>query len=376
MWTKRLIAFFLATPLLLLALSLGAAPANPGQSESKPTIAKDSVQVTLRTHTSYYRNGQRDESTWCWTPRIKYRVNGPIASGSQLSVEFTLPGNKPWVKFDCKTDPVEKGFWWETECGNDLPDEKAVIDTGVVEFKIQLRNELAGEGLILFSGKFKVEKFHNGLELPKFKNNFVYYVNEDWTLPIGYVFLEGERDAHSPKMDWSFPALKVAMWFRGDSKTTNDVAAYLFYRGKEVGNTKTTEMGAVTDEVTNLASESSSYEWRRKKFRFNTVRGWDRQPQYHIKAHLLNKNPGDYEIKVLQNGHLARVAKFTVGPDGKFQNGIGPANNLGSDRVMVPVQVAGDQDGSWDREAWKTWAFYGNRLVQFDLASVAVSGRQ
>jgi hypothetical protein len=102
------------------------------QKPTEPLIAKDSIQVTLRTHHDYYRGGQRDESTWSWTPKIKYRVNGPIASGSQLSVEFTLPGNRPWVKFDCQTGAVvDRDHWWETECGNnDVPDEKAFTETG------------------------------------------------------------------------------------------------------------------------------------------------------------------------------------------------------------------------------------------------------
>src|SRR5215467_10056202 len=117
--------------ILLAGLAvLVAEAANPVSTQDQPTIAKDTLHVTLRTHNQYYRNGQRDESTWSWTPRIKYRVNGPLAGGSQLSVEFTLPGNKPWVKFDCETGEIEKGRWWETECGNDLPDEKAIVETG------------------------------------------------------------------------------------------------------------------------------------------------------------------------------------------------------------------------------------------------------
>jgi len=38
------------------------------QKATEPLIAKDSIQVTLRTHHDYYRGGQRDESTWSWTP--------------------------------------------------------------------------------------------------------------------------------------------------------------------------------------------------------------------------------------------------------------------------------------------------------------------
>ena len=39
--------------------------------------------------------------------------------------------------------------------------------------------------------------------------------------------------------------------------------------------------------------------------------------------------------------------------------------NLCGDRVVVPVAVLGEQDGRWDRAAWKTDAFYGNPLNGF-----------
>ncbi len=60
-----------------------------------------------------------------------------------------------------------------------------------------------------------------------------------------------------------------------------------------------------------------------------------------------------------------RSIKFTVTPDGRFENGIAPNNKLGSDRVIVPVQIIGDQDGQWDRAAWKSDAFYGSLLTGF-----------
>src|SRR4029077_594991 len=63
--------------------------------------------------------------------------------------------------------------------------------------------------------------------------------------------------------------------------------------------------------------------------------------------HALSKNPGEYEIKITSGGHLARSLKFTVGPGGRFDNGIATANKLGSSRVIVPIQVIGDQ-GPWD----------------------------
>ena len=34
---------------------------------------------------------------------------------------------------------------------------------------------------------------------------------------------------------------------------------------------------------------------------------------------------------------------------------------------IVPVQILGDQDGTWDRTAWRS-AFYGNPLTGFTPA--------
>src|SRR5437867_3496061 len=81
--------------------------------EDQPTIAKDSVQVNAFTLGVYRKN----YDVWSWVPKIEYRVNGPIASGSQLYLEFTLPGSGPWLKFDCKTEEIQKGFSSKTACG-------------------------------------------------------------------------------------------------------------------------------------------------------------------------------------------------------------------------------------------------------------------
>src|SRR5260221_14341953 len=40
-----------------------------------PALNLLSFQITLRTHRQYYWNGQEDQETWSWTPRMLYRVN-------------------------------------------------------------------------------------------------------------------------------------------------------------------------------------------------------------------------------------------------------------------------------------------------------------
>ena len=111
--------------------------------------------------------------------------------------------------------------------------------------------------------------------------------------------------------------------------------------------------------------------WARIECKFPVVKRGDKtndgrgQPNTN-EMFKLASNPGEYELKVLWNNQLARSIKFTVGPDGKLENGIGPANKLSIDRVVVPVTIIGDQDGTWNKAAWQTDAFYGHPLTGFN----------
>src|SRR5258708_19510607 len=68
-------------------------------AQDQPTIAKDSVQVTAFTLSSY----KKDFKVFSWVPKLNLRVNGPIASGSQIYAEFTAPRTCPW-KFYSQTN--------------------------------------------------------------------------------------------------------------------------------------------------------------------------------------------------------------------------------------------------------------------------------
>ncbi len=39
---------------------------------------------------------------------------------------------------------------------------------------------------------------------------------------------------------------------------------------------------------------------------------------------------------------------------------------MGTLRVVVPTRIIDDQDGTWDRNAYKTDAFFGNPLNGFN----------
>jgi len=76
---SRLVVQLLLVSLFLVAESFGA-------SQDQPSIAKDSVQMTAFT----FNVNRGNYDVWSWVRGLEFRVNGPIASGSQLYAEFSL----------------------------------------------------------------------------------------------------------------------------------------------------------------------------------------------------------------------------------------------------------------------------------------------
>jgi hypothetical protein len=125
------------------------APLPSVAEDDQPTIARDSLQVTAFT-LGVYRG---DYDKWSWVPKALFRVSGPIASGSQLSLSFAIPGGAA-VTFDCPTSETQKGRFFIADCGGrDVPEDKASLYTGPVSFSINLRNELMSANSTLFTGR-------------------------------------------------------------------------------------------------------------------------------------------------------------------------------------------------------------------------------
>jgi hypothetical protein len=338
-----------------LALVLLVSAGTFASSQDQPTVYKNWVQVKANTINSYKGNFD----VWSWLPLVAFRTSGRLPSGANYYVEFTQPGGGPWVKLNCDTNQNGTGF----ECGgpNDNKDN-AITAIGTVGFAIKMRSELAGTDAILFSGKAKVEKVLSNNYGPKAANNFVYFVNQDWNLPIGYVVIDTDKNH-----------LNVALWVRGETGNTDP---HLFYQGKEVGVIfhEEIQVGAPSCDteveldptISTAESVPQRGKWRRMLCEFNTVLGQNKGEAFGFgKPHYINENAGEYEFKLLRNKQLARSIKFTVGADGSFENGINAANKVGGRRTIVPVTIIGDQDGPWDKNAWKTDAFYGNPLTGF-----------
>ena len=335
--------------ILVVALVAGLSmlAGKPALAQDQPTMQKDSIVVKLHSFDTTSHNGVRRSGTPpSWLPRMEFRVNGPIASGSHLYVEFSLPTDKHWLRFDCTTNQREKGQWLKVECPTEISEDKNTSVAGLVPFTIRMRNELQGTDATLFAGKINVLK-----HIPFPKNPIAeFVVDEDWRIPIGFVY------AATNEGFGSNPFLHVGFWYRGNPP---DIEAHLFYKGKDIAKYSRGGNGA-GDWRPNM------YQWGYADCQFDGVYPGEMPADmaYDPKFEM-RKNPGDYEVKVLIVNHLARSIKFTVNEDGSFDNGVATANQLGADRVIVPVQVIGSQTTNWERTAWKTGAFYGNPLSGF-----------
>ena len=347
----------LALAFMLFALMAGplVSSGTSAAGQDQPGVIRTSIQVTART-LNFYRTNR---NMWSWVPYFRFSLTRDRSSGDVHYIEYTVPGS-PALKFDCEVNGKGDGF----ECGGrDIPEDNSSTYTGAVNFSIKVRNELQSTNATLFTGRMKVAKACTNPTCPVTAGEWVYYVDHDWNLPIGHIFYNmSEPD---------YPTFTVAFWARG---STHRMEAHLFYQGKEIGlifaggERMGTPMcrSIVENEPTHTPHNMvGGAKWSRMECEFPVVKGWDKKGENQKDIFKMAENPGEYEFKLLWNNKLARSIKFTVGPDGKLDNGIASANKLGTGRVIVPVTIIGDQDGLWDKNAWKTEAFYGNPLTGF-----------
>ena len=333
----------------------------PAAPQASPTILKASLIVRANRLLRYWKAPEAD-NYWSWMPELSFVVVGPINTGSAFFIDFTNETGAPWYTVECETPTIDATRWQRisTPAITTHIDKRTTLATGTFGFTIRMKNELSGTDQKIMSGKYKVSKFHIGNNLPAFKNQFEYMVDQDWNLPIGYLYFNTPADQN-------MPPLVVSMWFRGELDNTK-LAAYLFYNGKQIASTKEQTGGAGYDAAI-FANSNEGTRYERWKFSWGQVRGWNTDTSSAnntSQIFFLAANPGEYEVKVLRDGDLARSVKFTVGPDGRLvDNGITQKNSLGGLAMIVPVKVLGAGDGQWDANAWKADAFYGNPLSGF-----------
>ncbi len=312
-------------------------------SAGEPAVGKLGVVFHLKPHFN--------KPEWTWTPQMRFKVSGPIASSNVITVEYTYPNGRPFAKVECENVSAtgETEFLTINDCGYRLEDNVATNQTGVFGFSIKLSDSLAGTNKVLFGGKFTVGKqLYNPDKLPAKTKQFYYYVDQDWRLPVGYVgtwFGDTSNDVYAE------------VWIKKNIVDQSKINGYLYFNGKQVSEAS----AGIPLQATPPETPAWEYHQLQLKFRAITEKppsdGWDGWWKTY-------ENPGNYEIKVLRDGKLIRSLKFVIGADGKPTHNDAAKNiglKLGS---LVPVNVI-DGDGTWRKDAWKTEALFGNPLTGF-----------
>jgi len=333
---------------------------------NQPTLLKRTIQITPRRFSRWWKNPNAAEpvyNTYSWVPEIFFDVLGPIEGGSKLYVEFDMPDGKPLIKYNMLTPELENDVW-ETIKMESIDDseleKKAILSEGVFPFRIKLKNALAGTDKVIFSGKFKVGTYLLDQKIPEYKGKKDFYVDYDWQLPLAYLWL-------NPQIDENVPPLATQICLRGDVKHEK-LEAYLFYGGKQISKQPASSY-ALMRTMTSAADEPS-HRWTIWEFTFINARGFNRDTSVNDYSALffLDKNPGEYEIKIMRENQLARSIKFTVGKDGRIMDtGIARQANLGGVRMIFQAQISGTGDGNYNVAAWQTETLFFNPLAGFKV---------
>lgn len=336
----------------------GAGQAADGFGKSLPaaSIIKPTLKVGCVKDVNYWKQPAA-KNFWSWMPRLRFAATGPIDDGSYFTFDFFNPDGKAWYSIDSDPFAISPGDLrsFESEAVPRWTDKRSSISTGIFGFRITLKNSLQGTSKVMYEGKFKVGKAFAGTPHPDFKNQYLYFVDQDWMLPMAYLDFDGAQDRDSP-------VFKSSMWFRG--AFTGRIKAYLFHNGKQVSNTEVG--GSVqSDYVFIDGDDENRYRWEKWTFSFFNARQFDRvggNKTYHV----FSRNPGSYEIRVLLDGELARIAAFSVGADGKIiENGVADRNGVTGTGLIVPNRVLPIKEDQVDLQQFKTDAFYGQPLIGF-----------
>ena len=205
----------------------------------------------------------------------------------------------------------------------------------------------------LAANLMSAKSLYNPEKLPDRNKQFYYYVDHDWRLPLAYVgIFYGDLSND----------LLCEVWVKNRIIDRSKILAYLMYNGKQVAEASASFTLQATPPETPLQ------EYQLLQFRFNAL--VEKPPSDSLESFFkLYENPGEYEVKVLRDGKLARTLKFSIGRDGRpvDSNGIVKQNGIAKEGALVPVQVLGDSDGIWSKTAWKTEALWNNPVTGLSI---------
>lgn len=333
-----------------------AGTAQPPQATDAPVLLKTTLDIRCDTENRYWKLPNESNYT-SWIPMLKFKVRYSGAAKLRLMAEYFTPDGKAWFTETLGTNmsnASEKTVDINTERVSGRFDGKSTIATGLFGVKITDTRDNS----ILFQGKFKVGKFKYGPSIPMFKNQYDFFVDQDWNLPFGYVWLNWK--------DRNAPAPTVSVWIKGETRL-GDLEARLFYNGEQIATTD--DMGAassVQQRYPNSLENKDTHRWELFDFEWYKYKYAANQNGRNMyrQARFMNDSDGSYTVKVYHKAVQIRELSFTVSGGMITDNGIASGNNFADGKTIVPVRVLGDKD-KWSSATWKADAFYANPVNGF-----------
>ncbi len=334
----------------------GAGTAQPPSGSETPLFLKTTLDVRCDTEARYWKMPGESNYT-SWIPQVKFKVRYTGATKLRLVAEYFTPDGKSWFSETLSTNmsnSVEKTIDINSDRGPNRFEGKSTIATGLFGVKISDTRDNS----VLFEGKFKVGKFKTGPNIAMFKNQYDFYVDQDWNLPIGYVWLNWK--------DKNAPPPTVSIWIKGETRL-DDLEGRLFYNGEQIATTD--DMGAassVQQRYPNSLENKETHRWELFDFEWYKFKYAATPTGRNMfkQARFMNDMDGNYTVKVFHKGVQIREAAFTVTGGNLADNGFASGNKFHEAKVIIPVKVMGEKD-KWNSATWRSDAFYANPLAGF-----------
>lgn len=323
------------------------------EPDDVPRFLPATLEVKAKTESRYWKTPNQDNNP-SWYPQVQfdlfYNFGGKI---TRFTAEYFNPDGSLWF-----SEGLER-------YGNGLRspyESKQIYENGIQTtgtYGVKITDTKTGK--VHFQGKFKVAKQPlNPKETPK----HLFYVENDWNLPIGYVGFEKNWT------DFDVRTRPLAIfWFKGMPEASQ-FEAELHYNNQRVA---TTDKGGNINKIAErgehcfLARDLCAYGLYRFEWENVLIDNSPNARQNSPNGYFLNDKPGEYTIKIFYKGDQVREAKFTVDAKGWIaRNAFSEQIFLNDYRVVVPVKIIGNME-KWNQAAWKTDAFYSNPLAGFNV---------
>ena len=336
------------------------------EASSSAVLLKDTLEI--KTYRLPFWKQRDNGSQWSWVPQVTFHILHDGSSAQRYTAEWFKPDGSLWFSESLRPGSsvgrVQTVFIKSEVPSEDV--EKLASVTGGA-YGVKITNAKSGEAA--FQGKFKVSKLAPQSDDPKYKNQFDFYVEEDWLLPIAYVGYDNDENFEAPHPS-------VWMWFKGDKLKPEDFEARLFYNNRQIASTDESCNTCVKSHdqergVESCPSREETCHWRLRRFYWKNFVTINEQYDFFKNrvpnTTATNDAPGEYTVKVFYKNQQIREAKFNVAAGGAIApNAFSDKLVLINHKVLVPARVLGTAE-KWNPATWKTDMFYGNPLPGFEV---------